>query len=284
MQRRRAYFAAQGWYPQDPQRCRQALDGFFAAAQTPTQAKAAAIVPHAGWRFSGAITAQAFAALQRGLAGAAPELVWVFAGHTQPGERPRLMTNGVFATPVGDLAVASELAALMCREFDAQAEGAEPLRPDNALELPLPFIAALWPEAEIVVMTVPADNSAVAIGRRAAELTAERSAVAIGSTDLTHYGAPYGFSPKGSGLAAHAWSKEVNDAGFLDVLCAMRGAAALEHALDHRSACCPGAALAAQAFAQARGVSQGQVLSHQTSFDVAGGDLEMWVGYAALAF
>lgn len=292
MKKRSAYFASQGWYPADPDLCRSAVDDYFSQAPQNEQAQWAVVVPHAGWRFSGAIAARGFAALDRGFRqshqGDRPDLVILFAGHTAPLEQPRIMCSGIFATPLGDLSVDEDLARRFCQAFACEQEAAEPRRPDNAIELQLPFIAALWPEAKVLVTTVPADLSAAKMGQTLAAWTADRKAVAIASTDLTHYGAPYGFSPKGSGLEAHRWSKEVNDEAFLQALLMQRDDDVLKTALQNHAACCPGAALAAMHFAKNRavgsGAETGQILTHQTSFEVGGGAPDMWVGYAALAY
>ena len=42
------------------------------------------------------------------------------------------------------------------------------------------------------------------------------SILVFGSTDLTHYGPNYGWSPKGYGPEAVKWVKEVNDKKFID--------------------------------------------------------------------
>jgi hypothetical protein len=112
-----------------------------------------------------------------------------------------------------------------------------------------------------------------------------RSAVAIGSTDLTHYGRNYGFMPKGAGEAALRWSKDENDRPFIDRLLALDPADAIEHALDNHSACCPGAAAAAVAFAAERGSRAGALIEHTTSHDVEKrGSPSMWVGYASIVY
>ncbi len=286
---RSAFFAAQGWYPANAEMCKLALEQYFAQAADDKQgADYSCVVPHAGWRFSGAIAARGFAALDRGFRrrhqGQLPDLVILFAGHTSPGEVPRLLCSGAFATPLGELVVDAELAERFCQKFLCRREDVEPARPDNAIELQLPFIKQLWPEAQVLVTTVPADLNAALMGQWLAQQTVERAAVAIGSTDLTHYGAPYGFMPQGVGVMAHQWSKDVNDAAFLQALIRGDDDALLRSArLDH-AACCPGAALAAMHFARSRGVESGQVFAHQTSYEVGGGRPDMWVGYAAIGF
>lgn len=283
MQVRPMPFAEQGWYPGSRTLCQQQVDTYLRSFAGAPTAAIAGIVPHAGWIFSGRIAAQTFAALRA----AAPDLVFVFGGHMRPGEPPICMTSGAFGTPLGDLAVDEEIAGELAAEFKAEVESPDRFYPDNTIELQLPILRAVWPDATVVAVQVAPGQGAIAIGQWASEVAKSRGrqAVAIGSTDLTHYGRNYGFMPKGAGDAALRWSKEENDRPFIDRLLELQPAAAMEHALANHSACCPGAAGAATAFAAARGATSGQLIEHTTSYDVEKrGSPSMWVGYASIVF
>jgi AmmeMemoRadiSam system protein B len=104
----------------------------------------------------------------------------------------------------------------------------------------------------------------------------------IGSTDLTHYGPNYGFTPQGTGPAALAWVREHNDRRLLDNLLALQHERTLELARRERSACSAGAAVAAARFAELRGSHRGHLLEYATSHDLYPGS--SFVGYAAIIF
>ncbi|MCZ7645018.1 MAG: AmmeMemoRadiSam system protein B [Planctomycetota bacterium] len=128
-----------------------------------------------------------------------------------------------------------------------------------------------------------------ALGQAAARAVERlgRNAVALASTDLTHYGSEYyGFDPMGAGPEAHRWSKEVNDGAFLERVLALDAEGAAERGEADRSACGPQAAAAAIAFAQARGATEGVLLEHVTSWerDPERGAPRNFVGYAAVVF
>ncbi len=282
MQVRQPFFAQQGWYPAGAEACRRAVDEYLAAGPAHT-GRLAGIVPHAGWYFSGATAGKTFAAL----AGAEPELVFVFGGHLGPGSRPLCMPRGAFGTPLGPVEVDERLATAAVEEFSCRVESSDDFQPDNTIELQMPFIRRLWPQARVVALQVPPGDTALRAGTWAAAQAERlgRPALAIGSTDLTHYGPNYGFMPRGIGAEAHRWSKQENDAAFLDRLLHLDAAGAIEHALANHSACCPGAAAAALEFARARGAAGGHLLEHVTSAEVEGrGDFTMWVGYAAILY
>jgi AmmeMemoRadiSam system protein B len=274
----------QGWYPAREPECRAALEGYRRSFPGTPRGARAGVVPHAGWVFSGRLAAWTFAAL----AEAAPAVVFVFGGHLGPNDPGVCMPEGAFGTPLGPVEVEAELAEAMLRRFDLVRETPEDFEPDNTLELQMPILRATWPAARVVAIQAPASPVALELGRAAAEEAGRRglAAVAIGSTDLTHYGRSYGFTPRGSGSEALRWSKAENDRPFLEHLLAGRPAEALAHALAHRSACCPGAAAAAVSFALTRGATGGALLEHTTSHEVEGrgGEPHMWVGYAGLVF
>jgi AmmeMemoRadiSam system protein B len=197
------------------------------------------------------------------------------------------MNSGAFGTPLGPVVVHEKLATALCEAYDCQTESPGNATPDNTIELQMPFIRAIWPEARVVALAVAPDERAEEIGRAASRLAREEnvSALAIGSTDLTHYGANYGFVPQGTGPEAHQWSKQQNDRPFIDRLLAMDGPGAIQHALANHSACCPGAAAAALSFAKDRGAEQGKLIEHATSHEVEDrGSPPMWVGYASIVY
>ena len=284
MKLRPSAFGRQGWYPQDPSSCKQAIQKY---QQTfPHQANAtwvAGIVPHAGWVYSGNLATWTFT----GLSVVEPELVFLFGGHRGPGGRPICMPQGHWDTPLGAIETDEDYANALMQQFDCTSETTEDFEPDNTIELQLPLLKYFWPEARVLACSVPADSTAHHIGRFLAERAMEKETktIAIGSTDLTHYGANYGFSPKGTGTTALRWSKEENDMPFIKHVLALDGPQAMDHAVRHRSACCPGAAAATLAYAKSRGKTEGELIAHTTSQDIdPSAHPSMWVGYASIVF
>ena len=278
---REPFFAYQGWYPSSPESCRQAVREYLDSFPGSPKGSLAGIVPHAGWVFSGRTAGFTFAAL----ADASPDLVFVFGGHMHPGQRCVCMPTGAFGTPAGDVPVHEAIASDLVSHFGCQEETPDRFQPDNTIELQMPFIREVWPQAKVVAVQVPPDETAEAVGRWAAEKSKEQSAVAIGSTDLTHYGSNYVFSPRGSGDEALRWSKEENDRPFIDLLLKLDVKGAIDHAIANHSACCAGAAAAAATFAKQQGASAGRLIEHTTSHEVEPrGTPSMWVGYASIVY
>jgi AmmeMemoRadiSam system protein B len=156
--------------------------------------------------------------------------------------------------------------------------------PDNTVEIQLPIIKARFPGSKALWLRAPNGPAALVLGRALAEATRVlgRKVACLGSTDLTHYGSAYSFSPAGHGARAESWVRDVNDKGFVDALLAMDGEAVLLRGEEDHSACSFGAAAAALSFAQANGAVRAELLGYASSLDVRKD--ESFVGYAAVGF
>ena len=108
------------------------------------------------------------------------------------------------------------------------------------------------------------------------------SILAIGSTDLTHYGPNYGFLTKGIGPSAVEWVKKENDKGFIDRALEDGCGGLLKHAEENDSACSAGAAASAMATCKALGAEKGILLDYYTSYDIMPDD--SFVGYAGIVY
>jgi AmmeMemoRadiSam system protein B len=114
--------------------------------------------------------------------------------------------------------------------------------------------------------------------------------VVAGSTDLTHYGRNYGFSPRGQGQAALTWVRELNDRRFIEAVLSGDPDAVLSRAEGEASACSAGAALGVLGFVQVPGRDRAalgaELLAYGTSADAdkAGGVPDSFVGYAAIGW
>jgi MEMO1 family protein len=280
---RQADFAG-SWYPDSERRCLQMFEQFEAAAvDAPVEASSlrGGIVPHAGWVFSGGIAYNVI----RELARTAPqtETVVLFGGHLHPSSPVGIMPQGDFWTPLGAIPTDEELAASLA---GGAVEIIAPERhaPDNTIELQAPLIRHLMPDAALLVVSAPPRAETLQLARdlAAAAERLGREIVAVGSTDLSHYGPNYGWAPAGGGAKAEAWVREENDPRFIERACALDPQGAMDEGLRSSNACCPGAAAAAMEIALARGAEQGHLLTYATSSDVRPD--ASFVGYAGIVF
>ena len=249
----------------------------------------AGIVPHAGWTFSGPLAALVFAAIRQ-----QHEKVHTFvicgAAHGYFGTSPALCAGGIWETPLGEAAIDEELAELVLSTGsavnDLQAHLCE-----HSIEVQLPFIQYLFAGARILPILVPPTDAAVALGTQLGQIIGrqqQKKIICIGSTDLTHYGPRYGFTPKGTGGEALDWAQKVNDREFIDLALQLDAAGLLASAASNLNACGPGAAAATVAAAKGLGSQSGLLLAHTTSSQVMlermGTTSDDAVGYAAIVF
>ena len=195
--------------------------------------------------------------------------------------------RGAWATPLGEIAVDEELASGILEQSGGLAS-ANPSahNGEHAIEVELPFVKYLFPDAKVVPISVSPDQNAVPFGQQVGKLLRKwpHPAVIIGSTDLTHYGDTYRFTPAGYGSRGREWMRE-NDARILRLAEQMQAAEILPEALGHHNACGPGAMAATVAAASVWGAERGILLSYTTSFDVAPEpEFRMAVGYAGILY
>ena len=277
---RRAAFAG-SWYPDSPAECEADIQRFIAKASLSKNGYVGGIVPHAGWYFSGEIACRVIHGLSHG---PDPDVVVVFGMHLHPESHRYIMTEGAWETPFGDLHIETEAARKLNAAFDFQVETARRHTQDNTIELQLPFIKYFFKEAKIIPLGLPPVASSLDVGVAAVEIIADLglNARVLGSTDLTHYGLNYGYTPKGTGPSAVTWVTTDNDRRVVDAMKAMDPDAVIQEGLTHQNACCAGAAATAVAASKALGATHAEEVAYATSYDKHPGD--SFVGYVGMLF
>ncbi len=280
---RRAMFAG-SWYPADARSCEKEIQGFLKEAsgrEVPLEHPAAGIVPHAGWYFSGSIACDV---IHRLADGDPADVVLLFGMHLRPSDPRFIMADGSWETPFGPLDVDEDLARELIERFDFRVETPENFVQDNTIELQLPFVKYFHPQARIVPMGVPPVPDSLQIGKTAARLAARdgKCLRIIGSTDLTHYGSNYGFTPVGTGPEALRWVRDENDRRVIDAMLAMAPDRVIEEGLNRHNACCAGAAATAIAASRELGAGRAHEVAYATSYDKHPG--ESFVGYVGVVF
>ncbi len=271
--------------------CLAEIDECLPAGPIPGQLPApvvAAIVPHAGWVFSGELAGRAFKAIRQAN-GDVDTFVIFGAAHRYYGDSAVVYDSGAWKTPLGQIAIDAPLAAEIV-EKGATADP-EAHRGEHSIEVQVPFIQHLFPNAKIVPIIVPVAGFDHSFGTRVGELIAskhDKKIVCIASTDLTHYGPRYGFCPEGTGQAALKWAREVNDMEFIDLALRMEADELVRSAVEKGNACGPAAVATVIAAAKAAGRIHGTLLGHTTSSEIMKAKFnetsQESVGYAAIVF
>lgn len=292
----RPAYQAGRFYPASADACRKKMqslgrppgpEGFGARA-------VAAVVPHAGWDYSGRTASLVYDAIRASRPGGGPETFVFFATCHVPWVRlPSVDPEGTWHSPMGDVAIDEALARAFIEEAgDGVASDPRAHDRDHAIEVQLPFVLARWPGARVVPVAVPWTAGGGPLGEalaRAVKRTA-RDIVACASSDLTHYGLDfYGWAPKGEGAGAYEWAR-TNDRALLDRVLALDPQGVVDAAQRDKSACGPGAIAAVTGYARAVGATRGALIHYTTSHEarLEGEDLgevtapANWVGYGGV--
>jgi len=271
-----------GWYPFDGKDCRKEIESYIEGWAPPSsmpEAGVGGIVPHAGWFFSGKLAARVLYGLK---SKSKIDVVVLYGGHMGPDELPRIVSEEACESPLGDIEIHQDFSNKLMKRAEAKKEVAS--SGDNTIEVQLAMVKYFFPEAKLLAIRPPFSRNAIELGKEVARVAKEEgiSILAIGSTDLTHYGPNYGFLTKGVGPASVEWVKNVNDRGFIDRAVKMDAEGLIDQALKNDSACSAGAAASVIATCGTLGAKKGILLDYFTSYDIMRDD--SFVGYAGIVY
>ena len=279
------------FYPADPERCRTELTGYLhrATAEVPCDGPLiGGIVPHAGWTCSGLVAARVFKALA---ASASPKVIVLFgAVHRARGKEAALFADGRWETPLGPVEIDKRLAERILGQTNLIQDDPYAHAQEHSIEVQMPMVAHLFPQVTLVPIMVPPMRRAYEVGEAVGRTMAayHYEGLVVGTTDLTHYGPGYGFTPRGIGPKGNAWAKEDNDKRFIELICDLRGTELVAEAAEHKNACGSGAVAATLGAVAKLGATHGMLLEHTTSSEVLAGlppsELTDSVGYAGVVF
>jgi hypothetical protein len=272
---RRAAVAGR-WYPQSPQALAEAVDGYLTRAARADGKGAglegnlvAIVSPHAGLMYSGPVAAHAYRLLRNRRFDVA---VLVGPSHFVGFEGVAVVPSGGFETPFGVARIDAACASDVMAATPIVREHAAAHAREHSLEMQLPFLQRLAPDATIVplVMGRQTAETARALGEALAAALRGRRALLVASTDLSHY--------QDAATAARLDGVVIDCVSRFD-------AEGLEDALEARPehACGGGPTVAVMRAARQLGALDAVVLDYADSGDVSG-DKSAVVGYMAAAF
>ncbi len=247
------------FYPKDSNELQNTVGNFF--SNTDARFKAiAGVAPHAGYKYSGQITAQTYANLAEAktIVVLGPDHTGSSLGHTC------IYFDGNWKTPLGEIQVDHMLAEELrgIGQLNASAHNGE-----HAIEVHVPFIQKQFPNSKIVPIMMGDQNQDVAVelGKKLAEL----DCVVVASSDFSHY--------------IPAQKAEHDDLHAIGALKRLDVNDFYERVIELQlSACGIGPIATAATFAKQKGATKGMLLDYTTSAELTGED--ECVGYASLVF
>lgn len=270
------------WYPAIPGALTRDVDGYLAAVDPgaiPRGRLEAVIAPHAGLMFSGPVGAYAYQAAA--VNGPFAAVILIGPSHFVAFDGVALYPAGEFASPLGPAPIDERLGqALLDASPFVRAMPAAHGR-EHSLEMQLPFIRRVLPDAAIVPLLMgyqtrqTIDGLAQALSTVAADHAeaADKTILLVASTDLSHY--------------FDAASAEALDARVAECVAANDPDRLLdlfeqypEGERGRYVACGGGPAISVMLAARTRGARHGRVLKYMHSGQISG-DNSGVVGYLA---
>ncbi len=262
------------FYPADPHELRDTVDALLdvAGADESSAPALAVVAPHAGYPYSGSLAARAFDALR----GADVRTVVVVGpSHVEAFPFTSVFTGQAYRTPLGDVPVDTELARALSEAHPtirASARGhVQPHLPrgEHSIEVELPFVQRLFPDARIVPVVMGDQRwAAVEALGRALRRHAGPGTVIVASSDLSHF---------------YDYDRAVRlDTAFLDALATMDARRIHDDVAAGRCEACGAGPVAATVLATADDGRRVDILARANSGDVTGERASV-VGYAAAA-
>jgi hypothetical protein len=236
-------------------------------ADTRRQPVVGAVAPHAGYLYSGGVAAAVYARIE-------PPATLVILGpnHTGEGAEAALMTEGSWATPLGEVGIDRALARAILKASRTLEEDALAHRDEHSIEVQLPFIQVLMPQAQFVPICLMSLDLAACrdVGRAVAQAAREtgRPVVVVASTDMSHY------LPRDV-----AGRKDRQAIAAMEALDAEGLFAVVRR--ERITMCGVHATVAALVAAKALGAARGHLVQYATSGEISG-DYQQVVGYAGL--
>ena len=174
------------FYPAEPVRLRQQVDALLAAAEAPPpelQPKAL-IVPHAGYPYSGATAARAYALLAPWRQ-AIRRVVLLGPNHRVPLQGLAAPGWQAFASPLGSVAVDQEALAGLGDLPQVQRSDLPHLQ-EHALEVQLPFLQTVLEDFQLLPLVV-GQAGAEAVAQVLERLWGGPETLVVVSSDLSHF-------------------------------------------------------------------------------------------------
>src|SRR5687768_4978771 len=179
------------WFPAGKQALEQLLDSAYASSMRrvpgpPRKQLLGLVVPHAGLQYSGVVAASSYR-----LIGKPSNIIVLAFSHRAPFEGIAAPKVESYSTPLGEVKVNRE--ALRSLGFP---ELEEKRLCDHSIENQLPFLQRSAPEASLIPLYVGSlDKAALQAAARKLARRVEQGDVIVASSDFTHYGESYGYTP-----------------------------------------------------------------------------------------
>lgn len=173
------------FYSSDPSDLSDEVRGYFEKIDDKQKA-IGLISPHAGLMYSGTVAGAVFSRIE-----VPGTFIILSPNHTGLGSAVSIMSQGVWEVPNGELEIDEEISVELLKQCRLIEDDSLAHKMEHSIEVQLPFIIQLSPEAGIVPVTMITDSLETCriVGESLAEVIGGTGydVTIIASSDMTHY-------------------------------------------------------------------------------------------------
>jgi MEMO1 family protein len=276
--------AAGRFYDIDPSRLNRQLEVAFKHYDDEKKSKLSnaaklhgAVVPHAGYEYSGSVAASFYSALNQD---SPRNFIILGPNHYLVGSKFSVMKTGLWKTPLGGVAVDEDMSNSLLEGCKILENDVMSHQNEHSVEVQLPFLQKIFKDDFRFVPISIANESTDEETLKACQMLGESIAdsvkkskkkwLVIASSDLSHY------IPSQN-------AKEI-DTALIDSIVKLKEKQLFQKVAELNATACGFGPIAAAIVAmKSMGVRKGRLLRYSNSGEVSG-DLESVVGYASIAF
>lgn len=274
----RAPVVAGSFYNLDPEMLKKQIEFYFSHKLGPKKVTKekflSAIVPHAGYIYSGPVAAWVYSKIENA------NYIIIGPNHSGMGERFAIMKNGLWKTPLGEIAIDEEMAKKIEKESKIIEHDVLAHESEHSIEVQLPFLQFRFGNnfkfVPICVLNEFADEtlleSCKVIGKGIASAIKndKRKWILISSSDFSHY-------------LPDKLAKKI-DKDLIKSIIKLDSKEFFEKINEKSASVCGFGPIAiAIEFAKNLGAKRGKLLKYATSGDVTE-EYDSVVGYASIVF
>ena len=266
------------FYPRSSSELRTTIDKFMKTAGEVEKRNVLGMVsPHAGYVYCGKTQAHAYKSLLENTT-----FVIIGPNHMGLGANASIMCEGIWKTPLGICRIDSELARKILEKSKFLEEDLHAHAQEHSIEVQLPWLQYMF---------TPVNFVPICLGHTSLEAYKDiglairdsviGNTVVIASSDFTHFGESYGYTPVSGGPGNVLGFMEKVDLEAAKAVADIAPERFLEIIEKYRATICGRAAIATMLYAVKDRATKGTILDYSTSYELSR-NIHALVGYCGI--
>ncbi len=270
---------AGSFYSGDSIELKRIVTKFMKDAEADEQESFGCVVPHAGYVFSGATAAYAYKSLPKKL----EKKTFIILGVDHSGNAlgASVFSKGAWETPLGKAKIDEALAKKLLASSELFKDDSHAHADEHSIEVQIPFLQCKFSDFRIVPVSLSSFLDPHALKEISGFIPDD--CYVIASSDLTHYGARYGYAPFSGGRMDIIAQLKKMDKKIISYIAGCDLKPLGDFIRNTGNTTCGAAPVAVLCEKMKRMGFKGTLLNYATSFEVSK-DVSGVVGYASIIF